>query len=1249
VRRVIRRAAVLTAFLIFVGALITAEGAAPPPEAAPSAFDAVCRQAEGLLDRGAYGEAREVLAAALPSAKGPEAERGERLLKRIDAALEAQYEAEQRALKSAEALKARRADEMKRRRQQWQEMLAQADRLVQEGQAGEPEKILEAARIRSRVATERAIEAYDEAVALYEQGRYEEAKRMLGRLREFIESVKDIPADLRPQIGADREKRITELLAKADLALKNQQVFAKVLDARAAQARAEAEKARKVAQASAAYEAGMALFQKGDMDGAAAELRKALASGVSLGAARDAKLAETLKTIDAKLTEVQASRAAAIAALNEAENWAAKGDWRNAQDFWAKALDKRQYLSAEQQEKLVALGKDIQRLRDQDTALLAKKQQEAKETKEHERIAQEWLKEVRARLDVLREQEKARAEEELKLAESDYQQSRLDSALQHAKQALVHDPENTRALQLKEEITALMEGREPPPIVWGPKLSRSVLANIEAARFDYDSHVRMAKVAYDEKRYDEAISHLETAERLLAYLKRYEADAGLEPALQKQLEQARAAKREADAATERARQQEANRQAEEAALLQRSMRDKQKLALFQEATAEYARGNFENVQRMCDTILERDPENTAALDLREKAREEIRRRTWDAIYKAQKVNWEDERLRLKERLTWPAAHIQYPAKAVWEEILGRGGVELPSARAVKTPKELSLEAILDTELEGFTYEETPLPDVINFFKSLFGEQIDFLIDPSLAKEDILITLSLNKVTLRQALRAMLRPNGLDFVVSSNGYIYISTPDGCIREEAQDWNLSLRQYNIQDLLFDISQTAGGGNAGNQGGRNTSGGNTSGGKTRGGNNQGGNNGNQGGGGASAQSVIDFIRLFTGVGNWDIAVAMTTGGGNQGNQGNQQQQGGLSSLFGGQQGGGVGRGGGAAAGAGALGGAAAAAGALPQGPGRIMIERQGWLIVNHVDRIHKKIEEVLELLRSQTTVLVSVEARLITVTDNFFREFAINFREGNQSGWSHRTGKLTSSKDEDLWDLPAANWVFSLTPLAHAAPTGTLSADIFTASASFLGQKQRQIILRAVKDSEFATTVSAPHVICYNTQERDISLTRTGTYVSGYSVQDGIAIPEISTYTVSDTSLTVRPVVSADRRYVNLSVSPDITTGTLVPTTIVIPIRAVGAEGAEAGGRVEAEINTVVEESQSIESTIKVPDRGTVVLGGLATAAENTGQGTVPILGNIPILKRLFIRSATTKARTHLIFMVTPTILMDEELEP
>jgi type II secretory pathway component GspD/PulD (secretin) len=78
-------------------------------------------------------------------------------------------------------------------------------------------------------------------------------------------------------------------------------------------------------------------------------------------------------------------------------------------------------------------------------------------------------------------------------------------------------------------------------------------------------------------------------------------------------------------------------------------------------------------------------------------------------------------------------------------------------------------------------------------------------------------------------------------------------------------------------------------------------------------------------------------------------------------------------------------------------------------------------------------------------------------------------------------------------------------------------------------------------------------------------------------------------------------------------------------------------------------VLTETQTITSTIRVPDRGTMVLGGLSTLSETTGQGSVPILSHIPILKVLATDRAVDKRRTHLLFMVTPTIMLPNEIEP
>ena len=197
---------------------------------------------------------------------------------------------------------------------------------------------------------------------------------------------------------------------------------------------------------------------------------------------------------------------------------------------------------------------------------------------------------------------------------------------------------------------------------------------------------------------------------------------------------------------------------------------------------------------------------------------------------------------------------------------------------MKNEKQRQLEDALDEKIQGFSFDETPLRDVVAFFKSLLGEGVDFYIDPVLTEFDVLVTLTLNKVTLRQALRAMLRPRGLDFVVSPNGYVFISTLAGCRLEEARPENLSFRQYDVSDILVQVK---------------------------------------------ASGFLALLLQVTGRENWDVARVA---------DGEEETAGILEREV-----------------------------PASEGPGRVLMLRGNYLIVNHVARIHKKIEEVLAELRA------------------------------------------------------------------------------------------------------------------------------------------------------------------------------------------------------------------------------------------------------------------------------------------------
>jgi len=76
--------------------------------------------------------------------------------------------------------------------------------------------------------------------------------------------------------------------------------------------------------------------------------------------------------------------------------------------------------------------------------------------------------------------------------------------------------------------------------------------------------------------------------------------------------------------------------------------------------------------------------------------------------------------------------------------------------------------------------------------------------------------------------------------------------------------------------------------------------------------------------------------------------------------------------------------------------------------------------------------------------------------------------------------------------------------------------------------------------------------------------------------------------------------------------------------------------------------IADTQTVITVVRVPDRGRLIIGGLSRAADYRQESGLPFLANLPLLKRLFNRVAEYKQRQHLLMLVTPTILMQDEQE-
>jgi type II secretory pathway component GspD/PulD (secretin) len=126
----------------------------------------------------------------------------------------------------------------------------------------------------------------------------------------------------------------------------------------------------------------------------------------------------------------------------------------------------------------------------------------------------------------------------------------------------------------------------------------------------------------------------------------------------------------------------------------------------------------------------------------------------------------------------------------------------------------------------------------------------------------------------------------------------------------------------------------------------------------------------------------------------------------------------------------------------------------------------------------------------------------------------------------------------------------------------------------------------------------------------------------------------------TLDVRPTISYDRKYVMLELQPTI-------ATLVRPIPTFQTSLGALTTPVTLQLpETNIQKSQT---TVRVPDGGSLVIGGLKDLSFVDMTSETPWLGKIPIIGFFFSRKGSAKETSHLMIIVTAHItdLAEEEL--
>jgi type II secretory pathway component GspD/PulD (secretin) len=329
---------------------------------------------------------------------------------------------------------------------------------------------------------------------------------------------------------------------------------------------------------------------------------------------------------------------------------------------------------------------------------------------------------------------------------------------------------------------------------------------------------------------------------------------------------------------------------------------------------------------------------------------------------------------------------------------------------------------------------------------------------------------------------------------------------------------------------------------------------------------------------------------------------------------------------------------------------------------------LVINQTQEVQEEVQLLLATLRKLQDLQVSVELRAVVVSETFFERIGVDFNmninapklggtqallagdlataetKGAVSGLN-AAGTLTPNLG-----FPINNSSFNFTTPAFGGyqPAAGLSLGL-----AFLSDIQVFMFLEAVQGDRRAHVMQAPKLTVFNGQQATIGgLVNRPIVTSLQPVQLGdgnVTMAPVFTNLPQGLTMQVQPVVSPDRRFIRLNVTPTLTgiVDTAGAQLLVSP--GLANNPPLPNGQLSVSISNLQSTSLQIaNTTVTVPDGGTVLLGGFKFLAEERTEYGPPVLSKIPYLSRLFRNVGWSRDGATLIYLVTARIIMVEEEE-
>lgn len=305
-----------------------------------------------------------------------------------------------------------------------------------------------------------------------------------------------------------------------------------------------------------------------------------------------------------------------------------------------------------------------------------------------------------------------------------------------------------------------------------------------------------------------------------------------------------------------------------------------------------------------------------------------------------------------------------------------------------------------------------------------------------------------------------------------------------------------------------------------------------------------------------------------------------------------------------------------------------------GRIMYgEEPNSLVVMDYPENLNRIQEYLALM-DVAPAQVLIEAKIVEVQLNKEHSLGINWQAFAAKG-GLEIGKFTVSSRLDSDGIPQRGPIAQQIPWRSPSyPPGSNSVeDPFTVT---IFDDNLNVVLNALATDLETNIISAPSVTTVNNRQAQIRVIESLPWAEPELERSefGVTVTWSINFEAVGITLQVTPTINEDGR-ITMQLLPEISEKVSdYPLTVV-------------SGGTSIDYTVPVIDRRSASTKVVVGSGQTLIIGGLIKNKTIKGNTKVPLLGDVPVLGRLFKSSKDTVDKTELLIFVSPRIINENEI--